>query len=268
MDPVALRGRLDADRAAGDRPFLLVGTAGTTGAGIIDPLPELAAIAREYGLWFHVDAAWGGAAALVPELREALAGLEHGDSITLDAHKLLSVPMGAGIYITRHPEIQRRTFETRTGYMPREARDLPVTDPYSNSIQWSRRFTGLKLFLTLAVAGWEGYEETIRSQIAIGDALRERLLAANWTVVNRTPLPVVCFVDGTGRVAPERLVEILSAVLRSGEAWISVTPISGTGPALRACITNYRTGPADLDRLVAALNRARDSIAASGRPPS
>src|SRR5207245_1807615 len=97
-------------------------------------------VAKAEGLWLHVDAAWGGAAALVPELRWVLKGIERADSITFDAHKWLSVPMGAGLYLTRHADILDRTFCTATAYMPREAAELDVVDPYSHSIQWSRRF--------------------------------------------------------------------------------------------------------------------------------
>jgi glutamate/tyrosine decarboxylase-like PLP-dependent enzyme len=258
MIPDELRSAIAADRADGHLPFLVAGTAGTTGAGTFDPLPRLAAIAHEEDLWFHIDAAWGGGAALVPELRSVLEGIERGDSITFDAHKLLSVPMGAGLYLTQRPGILERTFSVAAGYMPREARGLAVTDPYSVSMQWSRRFTGLKVFMSLLVAGWDGYADAIRHQVAMGKELREKLSAARWDPVTDSPLPVVCFVDGRAGGAGNHLARILSEVLESGEAWISITELPHRGPVLRACITNYRTGPDDLDRLVGALNRARD----------
>src|SRR5205085_9439575 len=153
-------------------PFLVVATAGTTNAGVIDPLPQVAAVAHDHRLWYHVDAAWGGAAAFVPELRPLLAGIEEADSITFDAHKWLSVPMGAGLFLTRHPQALTRAFHTPTPYMPQEARHLDVVDPFDHSMQWSRRFIGLKVFLSLAVAGWEGYAFAIRHQTEMGDHLR------------------------------------------------------------------------------------------------
>ncbi|HYG63165.1 MAG TPA: aminotransferase class V-fold PLP-dependent enzyme, partial [Thermoanaerobaculia bacterium] len=164
-----LAARIREDREQGFAPFMVVATAGSTGAGVIDPLEELAEIADQERLWLHVDAAWGGGAALVPELRSRLAGIGRASSITFDAHKWLSVPMGAGVYLTRHAGILERTFRVAAGYMPREASALPVADPWAHTIQWSRRFTGLKLFLSLAVAGWSGYEEAIRHQTAMGD---------------------------------------------------------------------------------------------------
>lgn len=258
MDLEALESQLKQDRAAGSAPFLLVGTAGTTGAGIVDPLPALAEFARREGLWFHVDAAWGGASVLVPELRPLLAGCELADSITFDAHKWLSVPMGAGMFLTRHPDILTRTFGTGNTYMPREAAGLDVVDPYSHSMQWSRRFTGLKVFLSLLVAGWPGYEEALRHQVTMGNLLRQRLSQEGWQAVNRTVLPVVCFVD-SGREDEPYLQSILARVLATGKAWISGAKVGGR-PVLRACITNYDTQPDHIEGLVRVLAEARDAV--------
>jgi glutamate/tyrosine decarboxylase-like PLP-dependent enzyme len=262
MRPEALAARIREDREAGCTPFLVVANAGTTGAGIIDPLEEIAQIADEERLWLHVDAAWGGAAVLVPELRPALAGIARASSITLDAHKWLSVPMGAGLFLTRQPGLLERTFRVGTPYMPKPGVSAPVVDPYTQSMQWSRRFIGLKVFLSLAVAGWEGYEAALRHQSAMGDRLREGLRAAGWTVVNDTPLPLVCFVGGEREErAPAFLEAVAAHVVASGEAWISTVGLGGeVGTALRACITNYRTGPEDIDALIASLARARQAL--------
>jgi glutamate/tyrosine decarboxylase-like PLP-dependent enzyme len=281
MDLAALAEFIGRDRAAGFAPFLVVATPGTTNAGVIDPLPELAEFAAAEGLWFHVDAAWGGAAALVPELRRLIAGIEAADSFTFDAHKWLSVPMGAGLFITRHPTILDRTFRIETAYMPKEAVGLDVVDPHAHSLQWSRRFIGLKVFLSLLVAGWEGYAAALRHQTALGELLRSELVAAGWEVLNRTELPVVCFVpgggegavggaawdaggaegaDGTGGVpgqAEEVTARIVAEVVASGEAWISTTRLGGGRLALRACITNYRTAPEDVRALVRVLGEVR-----------
>jgi glutamate/tyrosine decarboxylase-like PLP-dependent enzyme len=268
MKPDVLRAAIAEDRAAGKAPFLLVATAGTTGAGALDPLPELAAIAREHNLWFHVDAAWGGAAALVPELRPHLSAIEQGDSITFDAHKFLSVSMGAGLFLTRHADILTRAFATHTAYMPKEAAQLAVTDAFSHSLQWSRRFTGAKLFLSLAVAGWDGYAAAIRHQTAMGDLLRQKLLADHWTLVNDTPLPLVCFTDARSPWTLEQTQAVVNAVVNSGQAWISTIQLgSGHRPALRACITNYRTEPRHLDDLVSILHQVRDSQSPASPTP-
>jgi len=259
LDVSALRAAIDRDRREGRAPFMIAATAGTTSAGVVDPLPALAQAAAEEKLWFHVDAAWGGAAVLSPKLRPVLEGIERADSITFDAHKWLSVPMGAGLCLTRHPGLLERTFAILTDYMPREAAGLDVVDPHKRSLQWSRRAIGLKVFCSLLVAGWPGYQQAIEHQAAMGDLLREKLTAAGWDVINRTPLPTVCFVDARhleGRSAGY-LDAIAHHVVLSGKAWISTARLRRTIPALRACITNFRTTPADLEALVAALEAAR-----------
>lgn len=250
------------DRQAGFVPFLIVATAGTTNAGVIDPLPAMQQLAQQHNVWFHVDAAWAGAVALLPELRHLLEGIANADSITFDAHKWLSVPMGAGLFLTHHRDILRKTFRTPNEYMPREAAGMDVIDWYDHSMQWSRRLIGLKVFLSLLVAGWAGYAESIRHMVAMGNHLREKLQASDWRILNDTPLPVVCFADATTpeKDRPERLQRIVQGVLDSGEAWISTTVLGRTLPAIRACITCFRTGPQDVDRLVEALNRARGTL--------
>src|SRR5262245_25237134 len=143
--PLDERFRLNVDRLAlmiardrgdGFAPFMVVATAGTTGSGAIDPLAAVAEVAAAERLWLHVDAAWGGAGALVPELRPTLAGLEQADSITFDPHKLLSVPFGAGLYLTRHADVLEATFHVSTAYVPGSG---TLVDPYAHSLQWSRR---------------------------------------------------------------------------------------------------------------------------------
>ena len=262
LDVAALRDQMARDRSVGCIPFLLVATAGTTGSGAIDPCRELAQLAAAEGLWLHVDAAWGGAAMLVPELRPALAGIELADSITFDAHKWLSVPMAAGMYLTRHLDVLVRAFRVEQRYMPREAAHLDVIDPFSRGIPWSRRFIGLKLFLSLAVAGWDGYRDVVRAMTALGDELRRRLNADGWRVVNDTPLPLVCFVDGTRADGGDGayLDAICARVIASGQAWLSVPRLDRGAAALRVCVTSYRTTSSDLQRLLAALGRARREV--------
>jgi glutamate/tyrosine decarboxylase-like PLP-dependent enzyme len=249
-----LAARIAADRADGFSPFLVVATAGSTSTGVVDPIAALAELADQEGLWLHVDAAWGAAAALVPELRPVLAGIERAGSITFDAHKWLSVPMGAGLFLTRVAGVLERTFRVAAGYMPPSTGQPAAVDPYAHSMQWSRRFIGLKLFLSLAVAGWQGYEESIRHQVAMGDRLRRGLVERGWTVVNDTPLPVVCFARRGGATAAQ-LEALAAEMVASGKVWVSCVHIDG-GTALRACITNYRTGPAEIDTLLATLQSA------------
>ena len=217
MDVVDLSRRVAEDRKNGLAPFMVVGTVGTTAAGAIDPLPELADFCRREDLWFHADAAWGGAAIISPALRWHLAGIDLADSITCDAHKWFSVPMGAGMFFCRHPETVAEAFRAEAVYMPAKTAG-PVIDPYTTSVQWSRRFIGLKLFLALAQYGESGYVEMIEHQARMGDVLRDSLKVAGWRIVNNTPLPVVCFtrdgLDTTGFLAAlhERQIAWMSEV--------------------------------------------------------
>jgi aromatic-L-amino-acid/L-tryptophan decarboxylase len=242
MDLGQLRQMIAQDRQAGRTPCLVVGTAGTTAAGAIDPLPELAELCRRERLWFHVDAAWGGAALLSAKLAPLLAGIEEADSVTVDAHKWLSVPMGAGVFLSRHAESVRRSFGTQTSYMPAPAES---PDPYATSLQWSRRFTGLKVFLALANLGVEGYARQIEHQAAMADLLAARLLDLGWEVVHHSPLAVVCF-----RHPSIQACDIARRLHKRRRAWISETSLSGRGSVLRACVTNYRTQPEQIEDLL------------------
>jgi len=259
MDASALRAAIREDRSRGRAPFFVAATLGTTGAGLLDPIGAIADVGREEELWVHADAAWGGAIAIVPELARHLAGIERADSITFDAHKWLSVPMAAGMLFTRHPSILEKTFGVAAGYMPRAGEGAPVVEPHRASMQWSRRFIGLKLFLSLLVAGFEGYAETIREMVRLGGSLRERLARAGFRVVNRTPLPVVCFQDARHpRGASLPYLEAMArAVVESGQAWVSVTSLGSSLPSIRACITSFRTEERSLDVLTDSLCDAR-----------
>lgn len=243
MDLQDLERRVAEDRRSGFAPFLVVGTAGTTGAGTIDPLPELARFCRSEDLWFHADAAWGGAAAVSPLLRPHLDGIEAADSITCDAHKWFSVPMGAGMFFCRHPDSVSRAFESEISFMPRKTE--ASLDPYSTTAQWSRRFIGLKLFLALAERGESGYAEMIEHQARMGEVLRKSLEGAGWRIVNKTPLPVVCFTrDG---LVPSRFLRVLH---QRQIAWMSEVRLGEGDPVLRACVTSYRTTERDIDCVV------------------
>ncbi len=172
LDLNRLERQVAQDRKDGCAPFMVVGTAGTTAAGAIDPLSEIGRFCRNAGLWFHVDAAWGGAAAISPALRHHLSGIESADSITCDAHKWFSVPMGCGMFFCRYPDTVAEAFRADVSYMPGN-QNGPVFDPYTTSVQWSRRFIGLKLFLSLAQHGESGQAEMIEHQTRMGQVLRE-----------------------------------------------------------------------------------------------
>ena len=249
MDPGDLARRVAADRKNGFAPFMVIGTAGTTAAGVIDPLPEVARVCRSEDLWFHVDAAWGGAAIVSPRLRVHLAGISDADSITCDAHKWFSVPMGAGMFFCRHPEAVQDAFRTQTSYMPGKMAGSAL-DPYTTSVQWSRRFIGLKLFLALAERGESGYIDMIEHQTDMGNVLRDSLRRAGWRIVNSTPLPLVCFTRDDLVTA-----NFLGALYERQIAWMSEVRLGDGDPVMRACITNFHTSERDIEWVVDEMSR-------------
>jgi len=254
-----LEKKVISDMSEGYLPFLIIGTAGTTGTGSIDDFHALSSIARRYSMYFHIDAAWGGAAVLNPVTRHWVEGIEKADSVTFDVHKWLSVPMSASMFITRHREILGKTFRITTDYMPRDAENLEITDPYGHSIQWSRRFIGLKLYLSMLVFGWKGYSEVISHQVEMGNFLREVLIENGWVIMNHTPLPLVCFTDEEHKDDPAFTKRICEKVIRAGEAWVSLYNVNGIS-TIRACITNYNTTQDDINALAESVNRARSGL--------
>jgi glutamate/tyrosine decarboxylase-like PLP-dependent enzyme len=249
MDLADLARRVEEDRRNGLVPVMVIGTAGTTAAGAIDPLPDLGRFCRSEELWFHVDAAWGGAAIISPRLRRHLDGIDAADSITCDAHKWFSVPMGAGMFFCRHPDVVGEAFRAQTSYMPEKTAG-PVVDPYTTSVQWSRRFIGLKLFLALAEHGESGYVEMIEHQARMGDVLRESIERAGWRIVNKTPLPLVCFTRD-GLVASK----FLAALYEHQIAWMSEVRLGDEAPVVRACVTSFRTTESDIEWVVREMSR-------------
>ena len=249
MNPNALSDSLRTDYAQGCVPVMVAATAGTTNAGMIDPLLACAEIAEAGGLWFHVDAAWGGALIASDRLHGVLAGMELADSVTIDAHKWFATTMGCGMFITRHAPLLSSTFHVSADYMPSNSLGR---DPYVTSLQWSRRFLGLRLFLSLAAAGWRGHAEHVEHSVELARLLKEMLLAAGWRIANNSPLAVLCIEPGSGG----DVRSIVRHVLASGRAWVSVARFEERD-VIRACVTHGETTRDDVLELVAALTAAR-----------
>jgi aromatic-L-amino-acid/L-tryptophan decarboxylase len=255
--PAALEDRIRADRAAGMRPFAVVGIAGTTTSGAIDPLRELAAICRKHGLWYHVDAAWGGAARLSTRHRGLLDGIEEADSVTLDPHKWFSVPYAAGAIITKDGAALRRTFEVRPHYVSdkvfAEHEDLNL---FQFGAAGSRRLDALKVWLSLRQHGRRGYEEAIDRQVALAEYLAAKVAASqDLEAAARPSLGVFCF-----RLIPKALrgkekeidalqMRIQTTVERRGRAWISTSVLAGRR-VIRFCATSYLSRERHVDLLL------------------
>ncbi len=238
MDTDALAAAIGQDRADGRVPVMIAATAGTTGAGMVDPLPGCAAVARDAGVWLHVDAAWGGALLASDRLRGALAGIEAAQSVTIDAHKWLAMTMGCGIFITRRPDVLADSFHVAASFMPSNARH----DPYVTSVQWSRRFTGLRLFVSLAAAGWQGFAEHVERAVWLTEMLEGEMAARGWKAANRSGMAVLCLDPPPG--FPDAAA-VARAVVASNLAWVSAARFGGRD-VVRVCITNGQTTPREI----------------------
>ena len=265
MDVDALRRAIDADVAAGDRPLLVVGTAGTVSTGAVDPLREIAALCREKELWFHVDGAYGGFAAALPDASDDLRALALADSVAVDPHKWLYAPLEAGCALVRDPRHLRDAFSYHPPYYNF---DTEVTNYVDYGPQNSRGFRALKVWLALRQAGREGYVRSIGDDVRLSERLAERLRAHPEFEVLTQQLSITTFRwlpaelrdatdDESHRRADELHDRLLGRIERSGEAFVSRAVVHGR-VALRACIVNFNTTAADVDmmpEIVARLGR-------------
>ena len=243
----ALEQAIAADLAGGCVPFLLVASAGTSNAGMLDPLEACADLAAQHQLWYHVDAAWGGAMIASERLRCVLKGLERADSATIDAHKWFATTMGCGMFLVRDPTALTASFQVAASYMPSHKSSI---DPYMNTVQWSRRFLGLRLFLSLAAAGWAGHAAHIERAVAQTAWIRGELERRGWSIVNDSPFALLNVVPPAALGDPKTVV---ARVLASGRAWVSLARFEERD-VIRICVTHGETGDADLAILIASLD--------------
>ncbi len=247
MSLSALAEAVAADRNAGRFPVMIAATAGTTGAGMMDPLTGCGQIARAHGIWYHIDAAWAGALLASERLKHRLSGLELADSVTLDAHKWLATSMGCGMFLVSEPDVLATVFGAAMSCMPsREA-----ADPYMTTAQWSRRFIGLRLFVALASVGWAGYGRHVEQAVAQSERVCAKLVSHGWICANDPCCAVLCMLP-PGDASPR---EIAREVVESGDAWVSATVFEDQD-VLRICITSGTTTDRDVDVLAESLIRA------------
>ena len=251
MDVRALRAAVEEDLAAGVRPFCVVATVGTTSTTSVDPVPEIAGVCREHGLWLHIDAAYGGAAAVVPEMRPVLDGCEHADSLVVNPHKWLFVPIDCSALFLRDPEMVRRAFSLVPEYLV-----TPEGDEATNLMDYGpalgRRFRALKLWMVLRYFGQTGIQARIREHLRLAALLRDAVDAdPRWERLAPVPFSTVCFrFRPTGVPEPEvdALNErLLAEVNATGEVFLSHTRLRGRY-ALRMAIGNLRTTEAHVRR--------------------
>lgn len=278
MDVAALRRQLETDTAAGDVPLLVVGTAGSVSTGAIDPLADIAAACRDHGAWFHVDGAYGGFAAALPDAPADLRGLALADSVAVDPHKWLYAPLEAGCALVRDAEALRAAFAYHPPYYHFDERATNFVD---YGPQNSRGFRALKVWLALRHAGAAGYRAMIADDIRLSKAMAAAVGRHAELELATQALSIATFRyvprDLRARVGePEAEAhldalnrELLDRLQRGGEAFVS-NAIVGGRYLLRACIVNFHTDQGDVEALpeiVARIGRAVDAELRAARPP-
>jgi glutamate/tyrosine decarboxylase-like PLP-dependent enzyme len=267
MDAGELRERIAADRAGGERPFLVVATAGSVDTGAFDALDALADVCAAEGLWLHVDGAFGALAIASPAHAHLVAGIERADSLAFDAHKWLHAPYAVGCVLFRDERAHRAAFASAPEYLGRAERGTAAGAPWYTDygLELSREFRALKLWFTLRHYGLDRLGASIARTCDLAAALATRVEEADdLELLAPVVLNVVCFrYRGAGADEPalNRLNDAIAiAVQESGAAVPSTTRIGGRR-ALRVCIVNHRTREDDLDVLVDAVRKAGRTLA-------
>jgi aromatic-L-amino-acid decarboxylase len=277
IDVRALREMIDADAAQGLRPFCVVASAGTVSTGAVDPLAELARVARERSLWFHVDGAYGALAASTETKRALFDGLDEADSISLDPHKWLYAPLDCGCLIYREPGGAREAFAgTEEGYIKVfEQSEEEAHAFWDYGVELSRPFRALKVWAILSYYGARRVSASIAEDCALAEYMAERVEASeDFQTLAPVTLGICCFryvpaslrselEEADGDDTRERLnarldelnARVMRRVQRGGEAYLSNAMLRGRF-ALRAAITNFRTTRRDIDLTLEAVRRA------------
>ena len=280
VDPAALRASIERDRKDGLKPFCVVGSAGTAATGAVDPLNELASIARENDLWFHVDGAYGAPAAMLAEQKQTFAGMEKADSVSLDPHKWLYTPVDCGCLLFRDAATARKAFMTEADYVKvLEFANLESFVFWDYGIELSRRFRALKVWLTLKYYGAERLGAAISDDIAMANYMADCVRRdEEFELLAPVQLSICCFryvppklrselESATNEAARQQIEseinrlneQIMYRVQRGGQAYLSNAMLRGKF-SLRACIINFRTTRRDIDLTLEAVREVARQI--------
>ena len=260
--------RIEEDRKNGLRPICVVGSAGTVNTGAIDPLDEIATVARQFDLWFHVDGAYGAPGVLDQRKAELFAGMERADSVSLDPHKWLFVPVDAGCLLFRDPAAAAAAFSTEDAdYIKLHGHADDAAFAYWDyGVELSRRFRALKVWLTLGYYGVRRLAEAISDDNSLAAYLGEIVeQAEDFELLAPVELSICCFryvpraLKGNDAELNKLNEKIMEVVQKGGRAYLSNATVNGKF-ALRACITNFRTSKADIDQTVEAVRGAAGQL--------
>lgn len=258
MRPDALRAAIEKDILAGLRPCCVSATVGTTSTTSVDPVAAIADICEQYRLWLHVDAAYAGSAALLPEFRWAFEGCDRADSFVTNPHKWLLTPVDCSIFYTRRPEVLRRAFSLVPEYL-QTAQDPRAVNLMDYGVALGRRFRALKLWFVLRSYGREGLAEVLRGHIRMAQELAAAVDAdPSFERTAPAPFSVVCFrYKGTD----DENKRILEAVNATGEVFLSGTVLRGRF-TLHLAVGNYGTTPQHVERAWELVRREAGALAA------
>lgn len=239
LDVDRLEDAITTDRSHGLQPFMVVASAGTINTGIVDPLKEVARVARENRLWFHVDGAYGGFFQLTDRGRVALRGIELADSITLDPHKGLFLPYGTGCLLVKEEPLLRAAHEVRAEYLPKPSADPGLPDFASLSPELTRDFRGLRLWLPLHLHGIDAFVRALDDKLDLARYVAGELRQVPGIVVKEPELSLIAFRPQGGDAEAEALLDRINA---TGRMWLSSAPVRGE-TFLRMCILSHRSHP-------------------------
>lgn len=273
MDMNDLRRQIEQDKKQGHLPFMVVGAAGTTAVGAVDPLFEIAAICREHDLWFHVDGAYGAPAVILPDADPNLKGMSEADSIAVDPHKWLYSAVEAGCTLVRDPKTLLNAFSYRPDYYPLD--HSGEINYYEYGLQNSRGFKALKVWMALQQVGREGYVEMLGEDVRLARAFYDlaaqhpelEAVSHSLSITNFRYIPAA-LQAGTPDVDAylnDLNRELLTLIQQSGEAYVTNAILDGRY-TLRLCIVNFRTSLADMEALAEIVTRLGKSLDADMRP--
>lgn len=252
-----LEQAIEADRAAGRRPFLVVGTGGTTNSGAVDDLAALGAVAQKEGLWFHVDGAYGGFFCLTQRGRAALRGIESADSVVVDPHKSLFLPYGTGALVTRHVDALRRAHELHSDYVHAVRAEGGAVDFSSISPELSRDCRGLRVWLPMKMVGAAAFRSALDEKLDLATYAADRIRAIpSLAVADEPQLSTLAFhVRAPGRDENALAERVLAGVNRRGRVHLSDTSLRGRS-AIRICVLAFRVHREQVDSCLEDLQAA------------
>ena len=264
IDLNALRSQIETDIKQGYTPFCLIGSAGTVNTGAIDDLAALGHLAKEYSMWYHVDGAYGGLAAMLPSLKAKYQGLEMADSVAVDFHKWLYQPFEAGCVMVKNWQILKRAYFKKADYLDTSLEGVGRLDFNEHYFQLSRNAKALKIWMSVKAYGMTRIREMIQKDIDLTHYLAEQIESSpDFEIKSRSNLAVACF-RYVGDIEEEQEIarinqELIPVLERDGRVFVTGTRLNGEF-VLRACIINHRKQESDIDFLLKVIRELAQNL--------